>query len=227
MSRKYLELFTDSFDESIQEKTKLENKPYIAYSTKEGRVVYTIVPDKAPVIEYPADNEIWYTTVDDQIVPTYFYADMSVDNYPAKNNSYKNGKGILQMPENIDFLLGYSYSESGSAAYIGCFGGSISSYDGSNTNTYSNLKSIILPDNITSISKCVFVNCNMLSDITISQNTTYVGNYAFRGCTSLTNITYKGTTEQWNTITKDYNWNQECPDITVHCTDGDIVIPAA
>ena len=43
---KYLELFKDSFDESIQEKTKLENKPYVAYSIKDKGVVYTIVPKK-------------------------------------------------------------------------------------------------------------------------------------------------------------------------------------
>ena len=40
---KYLELFTGSFDESIQEKTKLENRPYVAYSIKEDKAVYTIV----------------------------------------------------------------------------------------------------------------------------------------------------------------------------------------
>jgi hypothetical protein len=43
---KYLELFLDSFDDSIIEKTKPENKPYVAYSIKEGKVVYTMVPAK-------------------------------------------------------------------------------------------------------------------------------------------------------------------------------------
>lgn len=50
MSRKYLELFTDSFDESIVEKTKPENKPYVAYSTKEGKVIYTIVPNESGIM---------------------------------------------------------------------------------------------------------------------------------------------------------------------------------
>ena len=43
---KYLELFTGSFDESVQEKTKLENRPYVAYSIKDDKVIYTIVPKK-------------------------------------------------------------------------------------------------------------------------------------------------------------------------------------
>ena len=43
---KYLELFKGSFDESINEKMKEENKPYVAYSIKDNGVVYTIVPKK-------------------------------------------------------------------------------------------------------------------------------------------------------------------------------------
>ena len=43
---KYLELFKGSFDKSINEKTSLENKPYVAYSIKDNGVVYTIVPKK-------------------------------------------------------------------------------------------------------------------------------------------------------------------------------------
>ena len=48
---KYLELFKGSFNDSINEKTKLENKPYIGYSLTEGKVVYTVVP-KEPTSVY-------------------------------------------------------------------------------------------------------------------------------------------------------------------------------
>ena len=48
---KYLELFKESFNDSINEKTKLENKPYIGYSLTEGKVVYTVVP-KEPTSVY-------------------------------------------------------------------------------------------------------------------------------------------------------------------------------
>lgn len=47
MSRKYLELFKDSFDESVVENTKPENKPYIAYSIKDDKVMYTIVSNES------------------------------------------------------------------------------------------------------------------------------------------------------------------------------------
>ena len=42
---KYLELFRGEVGD-LTEKTKLENKPYVAYSTKLGKVMYTIVPAK-------------------------------------------------------------------------------------------------------------------------------------------------------------------------------------
>ena len=41
--RKYLELFKDDFDSSIETKMQPENKPYVAYSIKSGSVVYTVV----------------------------------------------------------------------------------------------------------------------------------------------------------------------------------------
>lgn len=42
--RKYLELFINGFDETITDKIKVENKPYIGYSMEEGKVVYTVIP---------------------------------------------------------------------------------------------------------------------------------------------------------------------------------------
>ena len=48
--RKYLELFTNGFDETIEVKTKPENKPYIGYSLTDG-IAYTVVPK--PVVSGP------------------------------------------------------------------------------------------------------------------------------------------------------------------------------
>ena len=49
--------------------------------------------------------------------------------------------------------------------------------------------------------------CNSLISVTISDSVTSIGDYAFYNCTSLAHIYYKGTRNQWNTITKDTNWN--------------------
>ncbi len=42
--RKYLELFINGFDETITDKVKVENKPYIGYSLTDGKLAYTVVP---------------------------------------------------------------------------------------------------------------------------------------------------------------------------------------
>jgi hypothetical protein len=62
--RKYLELFKDGFDATIAEKTKVENRPYVGYSPSEG-FAFTIVPEP---VTGPADNEIWYTSSDGNVV---------------------------------------------------------------------------------------------------------------------------------------------------------------
>ena len=83
MSR-YFELFMGSFDESIQEKIKPENKPYVAYSIKDGKVAYTIVPneDKTMYTVYAARkkdiSELEYNVVDLGLPSGTLWADRNV-----------------------------------------------------------------------------------------------------------------------------------------------------
>ena len=51
------------------------------------------------------------------------------------------------------------------------------------------LTSITLPDGVTSISDRVFYGCESLTSITIPDGVTSIGDYAFSGCNSLTSIT--------------------------------------
>ena len=88
---KYLELFKGAFDDSIGTKTKPENKPYVAYSTKLRSVVYTVIPKLQP------DNEIWYTTSDGDTI--------SLDT-SLVSNTYENGKGIAKFEYKLTELNG-------------------------------------------------------------------------------------------------------------------------
>ena len=53
----------------------------------------------------------------------------------------------------------------------------------------SSIKSVSLPDGLTSIGDRAFWNCTGLTGITIPDSVTSIGNYAFVGCTGLTSIT--------------------------------------
>ena len=95
------------------------------------------------------------------------------------------------------------------------------------------LASITLPEGMISIPEGGFFNCTSLTSVTLPTSVTRINGESFCNCTSLTTIIYKGTVEQWNAITFAVNdgsgmadWNDSCPEITVTCTDGTIIIPA-
>ena len=64
----------------------------------------------------------------------------------------------------------------------------------------SSLTSITIPDSVRSIGHNAFWSCSSLTSITIPDSVTSIGDYAFSHCSSLTSVFYKGTAEQWNTI---------------------------
>ena len=53
----------------------------------------------------------------------------------------------------------------------------------------SNLKTIVIPDSVTSIGIKAFGECTELTNVTIPNSVTSIGDLAFWGCTSLTSIT--------------------------------------
>ena len=54
------------------------------------------------------------------------------------------------------------------------------------------IKSITIPDSVTSIGQYAFDGCTGLTSITIGNSVTSIGQYAFKGCTGLTSITIMG-----------------------------------
>lgn len=61
---------------------------------------------------------------------------------------------------------------------------------------HDQIKKVTLPNGLTSISSCAFINCTNLTEITIPDGVTYFGIFAFRNCAKLQKITfYKSVTE--------------------------------
>lgn len=68
----------------------------------------------------------------------------------------------------------------------------------------------------------MFSGCNQLSKVSIPDSVKSIGADIFADCDLLSNLTYHGTTTQWNKIKIDTN-NLKLSQVTIHCTDGDIL----
>ncbi len=207
---KYLELFKGSFNDSINEKTKLENKPYIGYSLTEGKFAYTVVP--------PKNSKIYYTTSDNQLVPT----DINMV-YNVINHTYENGKGVIEFDSVIDSIPAGAFKWCTSLTSID-IPNSITSIAGWAFANCPRLASIVIPNSVTSIGDGAFGYCSGLTSITIPNSVTSIGEEAFVVCTNLISITFEGTIGEWNSIMKGPYWNDGVLATYVQCTDGQVAL---
>jgi len=63
-----------------------------------------------------------------------------------------------------------------------------------------NLKSVIIPDSVTTIGERAFSSCTNLQSVTIPDSVTTIGDYAFYECTNLQSVIFNGSEEQWKKI---------------------------
>lgn len=161
--------------------------------------------DNVTLLTPPNMNEIWYTTSDNRPVVLSSSENASITSIMV-SNTYENGKGVILFSDVAQIgVCAFAYN--------------------SQKNGTNKLTSITIPDSVTSIDNDAFNGCSGLTSITIPDSVTSIGSSAFSGCGGLTSITFKGTTAQWNAITKGSNWNYKVPTTCkVYCTDGTISI---
>jgi hypothetical protein len=81
-----------------------------------------------------------------------------------------------------------------------------------------------------------FSGCTELTEITLPQKISRIDKYVFAGCENLTTVNYLGTKAEWEAISKggykdlyDHgrtiyrNIFDEGKEMTIHCTDGDVI----
>ena len=114
----------------------------------------------------PANNEIWYTSTDGNIITSSSGANF----YKAISNTYENGKGVI------------------------VFDGDVKSISSRMFYNIKNLESVIIPDGVTSIGMQSFASCTSLKSATIGKSVTLIDEDAFYNCHKLLDIYCKPTT---------------------------------
>lgn len=89
----------------------------------------------------------------------------------------------IKIPDSVTYL--------GASAFSGC----------------TSLLSVTVPNGITKIYDETFFRCESLASVTLPATLTSVGGAAFLACDSLKTVYFKGTEEQWNSIT--FDWGNE------------------
>ena len=141
------------------------------------------------------------------------------------SNAFHSCKSLktITIPNSVTTISDYAFAYCSSLTTI-VIPDTVTSMGGSIFQSCSSLKNITLPANITSLNAYMFSNCTLLESITIPKNIKTIEYKTFYNCSSLQNITFKNTVEQWESVTKGYDWNYNVPATQVTCSDGVITL---
>lgn len=85
-----------------------------------------------------------------------------------------------------------------------------------------------IPEGVTEIGFDAFKYCDWLREADLPVSLKTIGENAFADCKDLRVINFAGTVAEWEKVVKGPHWNAgETPEITVRCSDGEIVLPGA
>ena len=94
-------------------------------------------------------------------------------------------------------------------------GKAVSTIDKNGFEGCTNLKSIKIPDSVTSIGEAAFYDCRSLTSVTIPNSVKSIGDWTFYYCNSLRSIKYRGTSSQWSAISKGSFWDYNTGNYTI------------
>lgn len=166
------------------------------------------IPDE-DIVNIP-NNEIWYTTWDDNMVVPYVNGENTLTGQRLLKNVYENGKGVMTFENDITYIAEYGFKDvrnlksiiiPKSVITIGteCFYNSaiesiimhpesiLETIRGYAFQSCANLKYVSMPSVIT-IQGYTFLRCKSLSSITIPSNCTTMAREVFAYCNNLSEI---------------------------------------
>lgn len=117
---------------------------------------------------------------------------------------------------NIDF----DWSETNPMAFANHF------YMLNGSDEWELVTEIVLDGDIAELKSYVFDGLTELTKVTISTDVTSLGNNVFNDCSNLTTIYYLGTVEQWEQISKSWDWNDGSVIEKIVCSNGTVTLRA-
>ena len=122
--------------------------------------------NEGTIVDIP-NNQIWYTSVDGEVVEPYSGESDTITTFGVNivSNTYKDGKGVIEFEGDVTMIGGFAFENCDS------------------------LTSVTIPDSVTTIGECAFYECTSLTSVTIGDSVTTIGGSAFCECTSLTSVT--------------------------------------
>jgi len=91
----------------------------------------------------------------------------------------------------------------------------------------SHLNNVVLPQGLETIDDSAFSWCRNLEHISIPSSVKTIAAYIFYNCIKLENngvVEYTGTKQQFSQIKLDSDWSHGTHNLTIRCTDGDILV---
>ncbi len=149
---------------------------------------------------------------DGAVDPKNYLTDLSVSN---ANLSAKVFGGILDLKT---VKLGEGVRSVGSECFSGCtslesvtLDDGIETIEGLAFDGCIKLKDVMLPASLKDLNFRLFSNCSSLTSVAIGKNLQSIGREVFLNCKALSIIRYEGSSADWESIVKDYDWDHMMP----------------
>ena len=108
----------------------------------------------------------------------------------------------------IEIVIGDGITIIGQGAFTGC----------------TNATALTIGNDVQTINGFAFQSLGYITTVTLPSSVTEIKGRCFSECRSLADFNFKGTISQWNSMTKGFLWNLDCPFTVVHCSDGDVAV---
>lgn len=134
----------------------------------------------------------------------------------ANSDLYLNGERVtaLTIPAEVEAIGNYAFSNCLSLTSVTIENGAASIGDYGFSWCFG-LTTVTMGDSVTRIGEATFRGCSQLKTVSISGGLTAIDEGAFQWCDKLSTIQFRGTQEQWQSVTKATDWDSEAGEYTV------------